>query len=364
MLAPTLAANATARKRFLREARAAAAISHDHVVTVYAVEENEPAPDSPHAVRGGPPYLVMEFVDGQSLEQKIDRVGHLELKEILRIGRQVAAGLEAAHRQGLIHRDIKPSNILLQNSVERVKITDFGLARAADDVGITHTGEVAGTPQYMSPEQAQGNPIDARSDLFSLGCVLYAMCTGRSPFRAESDDGCSPTRLRRHAATDPRDQSGCARVAGGRHPTAARKGSRRSVPVRGGSLPACWTTAWPTSKIRPPIHSRLRWVPRTPSRRNQICCCGALRRRWAGAAVLIAVLVPVTLSEATGVTNLAATVVRIATGRRHAGDRSRRPDRAGFARRRTTQYHGSRHAGSSRCVRGSTNSRRSRTASR
>jgi len=98
----------------------------------------------------------------------------------------IAAGLAAAHAHGLVHRDIKPSNILLENGVERVKITDFGLARAVDDVEVTRSGEVIGTPQFMSPEQAQGKPVDPRSDLFSLGAVLYTMCTGRSPFRAES----------------------------------------------------------------------------------------------------------------------------------------------------------------------------------
>jgi formylglycine-generating enzyme required for sulfatase activity/serine/threonine protein kinase len=174
VLAPALASNAAARKRFLREAQAAAAVTHDHVITIHAIEEAKNLP-----------YLVMEYVAGQSLQQKIDATGPLELKEILRIGRQIAAGLAAAHQQGLIHRDIKPANILLENGVERVKITDFGLARAVGDAGVTQTGMLAGTPQYMSPEQAQGERVDHRSDLFSLGCVLYAMCTGRSPFRAE-----------------------------------------------------------------------------------------------------------------------------------------------------------------------------------
>jgi serine/threonine-protein kinase len=108
------------------------------------------------------------------------------LTEVLRIGTQIATGLAAAHAQGVIHRDIKPANILLENGIERVRITDFGLARAVDDVTMTRPGEVAGTPQYMSPEQAQGQPVDARSDLFSFGSVLYAMCTGRPPFRAET----------------------------------------------------------------------------------------------------------------------------------------------------------------------------------
>ena len=200
VLAPQLAANATARKRFLREARAAAAVSHDHVVTIYAVDDNEPPKGLHHTACGGLPYLIMEFIDGESLERKIDREGHLELKEILRIGRQIAAGLAAAHEQGLVHRDIKPSNILLQNCVQRVKITDFGLARATNDAGITRTGEVAGTPQYMSPEQAQGKSVDARSDLFSLGSVLYAMCTGSSPFLAETTLGS----LRRVCDDSPR----------------------------------------------------------------------------------------------------------------------------------------------------------------
>ncbi|MCB9952282.1 MAG: protein kinase [Planctomycetaceae bacterium] len=175
VMSPALAINPNARRRFIREAQAAAAISHPHVVTIHAVDDD-----------GQIPYLVMECVVGQSLQQKIDKVGSLRLTEILRISRQIAEGLAAAHKQGLIHRDIKPANILLENGVERVKITDFGLARAVDDVSMTRTGEIAGTPQFMSPEQARGERVDQRSDLFSLGCVMYAMCTGRSPFRATS----------------------------------------------------------------------------------------------------------------------------------------------------------------------------------
>ena len=177
VLAPELAINPNARKRFLREAQAAAAISHPHVVTIHAVEEG---------VDPQLPYLVMECVVGQSLQEKLDRVGALSVTEILRISHQIACGLAAAHQQGLIHRDIKPANILLENGVERVKITDFGLARLVNDVAITRTGEVSGTPQYMSPEQAKGERVDPRSDLFSLGCVMYAMCTGHSPFRGDS----------------------------------------------------------------------------------------------------------------------------------------------------------------------------------
>jgi serine/threonine protein kinase len=183
-LAPELARLPSARQRFLREARAAAAVSHPHVVTIFAVEGTEEA--SLGTERTTLPFLVMECIVGQTLHDKIKRVGALKFEEIVRISRQIAEGLTAAHKRGLIHRDIKPANILLENGVERVKITDFGLARTTSDGGITHTGEILGTPQCMSPEQARGEIVDQRSDLFSLGCVMYTMCTGFSPFRADN----------------------------------------------------------------------------------------------------------------------------------------------------------------------------------
>ena len=175
VLAPQWASDPAARRRFTREAQAAAAVSHPHVITIHAVGEWR-----------GRPFLVMEFVTGVSLQQRIDEGGPVELKELLRIGVQVASGLAAAHAQGLIHRDIKPSNIMLENELARVKITDFGLARAVDDTRLTQYGTLAGTPAYMAPEQARGEPLDRRSDLFSLGSVLYAMATGRAAFRGES----------------------------------------------------------------------------------------------------------------------------------------------------------------------------------
>jgi formylglycine-generating enzyme required for sulfatase activity len=175
VMTPQLASTSPARKRFLREARSAAAIRHDNVVAIYAVEE-QPIP-----------YLVMEYVAGETLQQKLDRVGPLEVPEVLRLGQQIAGGLAAAHALGLIHRDVKPSNILLDAGAEqRAKITDFGLARAADDASVTQSGVIAGTPMYMAPEQAQGEAIDQRADLFSLGNVLYVMCSGRPPFRAST----------------------------------------------------------------------------------------------------------------------------------------------------------------------------------
>src|SRR5206468_6079026 len=138
------------------------AVTHENVVTIHEVNGNAKIP-----------YLVMQFVAGVTLGDKLEKTGPLGVKEILRIGAQIAQGLAAAQKQGLVHRDIKPGNILLENGVERVKITDFGLARAVDDVGFTQTGQVTGTPQYMSPEQAMGEHVDHRSDLFSLGSVLY-----------------------------------------------------------------------------------------------------------------------------------------------------------------------------------------------
>ncbi len=175
VMSAALAGSATARRRFTREAKAAAAVCHDHIVTVYGVVEAD-----------GLPYLVMQYLDGESLQARLDRVGSLELLDLVRIGMQTAAGLAAAHAQGLIHRDIKPANLILENGLARVKITDFGLARMVDDVQVTQTGVVAGTPEYMAPEQARGEAIDHRADLFSLGSVMYAMCTGTPPFRGST----------------------------------------------------------------------------------------------------------------------------------------------------------------------------------
>ena len=174
VLAKHLAYNGTARLRFARESRAAAAVVHEHVVAIHNVETNFNVP-----------FMVMQFVAGESLQSRVDRNGPLDIKELLRVGVQVASGLAAAHEQGVIHRDIKPANILLEMGVERALLTDFGLARTVDDAALTQTGIIAGTPHYMSPEQSNGQPTDHRSDLFSLGSVLYFMATGYPPFRAE-----------------------------------------------------------------------------------------------------------------------------------------------------------------------------------
>ena len=172
VMAPQWASHKEARQRFEREARAAALVRHENVVAIHAVEQAD-----------GLPYLVMEYVPGVSLQQHLDRNGPLALEDVLRIGAQVAAGLAAAHARDLVHRDVKPANILLDPN-GTVRLTDFGMARAVDDSSLTQPGVIAGTPQYMAPEQARGEPVDHRADLFSLGSVLYAMCTGHPPFRA------------------------------------------------------------------------------------------------------------------------------------------------------------------------------------
>ena len=189
VLAPHYASSVAARKRFAREAQAAAAVVHPHVLAIHSVDAT-----------GRLPFLVMPFVDGESLQERVRRNGQLGTKEALRIGIQAARGLQAAHDQGLVHRDIKPGNILLERDVDRAMLTDFGLARAIDDASMTRSGVIAGTPQFMSPEQARGETVDHRSDLFSLGSVLYTMCAGRPPFRAETTMGL----LRRIIDVEPR----------------------------------------------------------------------------------------------------------------------------------------------------------------
>jgi serine/threonine protein kinase len=175
LMAPHLASSGVAKARFLREAQAAAGIIHPNVIDIYSVAEF-----------GTIPYLVMPYLRGCSLQKRVHDEGPLATEDVLRIGLQVASGLAAAHAQGIIHRDIKPANILVGDGVDRAVITDFGLARSIDDVSLTKSGTLAGTPQYMSPEQARGERIDERSDLFSLGSVLYFLSTGQSPFRSET----------------------------------------------------------------------------------------------------------------------------------------------------------------------------------
>ena len=172
VLRPSLGEDA--RQRFLSEAKAMAALDHENIVTIYQVGSTEPLA-----------FMAMQWLPGETLEQILERKGRLGNERAVQLGQQIAAGLSAAHDKGMIHRDIKPANIWVESERERVKILDFGLARVMDDApGITETGLVAGTPNYMSPEQSRGEPLDARTDLFSLGCVLFRASTGKQPFES------------------------------------------------------------------------------------------------------------------------------------------------------------------------------------
>lgn len=175
LLSPMLASAGVARQRFFREAQAVASVVHPNIVPIYAVASDGPLP-----------YIVMPLIGGGSLQQRIEQHGSLPLLEVLSVGLQIAEGLSAAHQQGLVHRDIKPANILLDEGGHRVLLSDFGLARALDDASVTASGMVAGTPHFMSPEQARGETVDERSDLYSLGAMLYTMATGHPPVRGDS----------------------------------------------------------------------------------------------------------------------------------------------------------------------------------
>ncbi len=176
MLGSHLAHSPTARRRFQREARAAAAISHPNVLTIHAVEEQNEAP-----------FLVMEYVAGDSLKSYVSNRGKLDPIEVIRLTMQIALGLAAAHAQGVIHRDVKPGNVMLHEGATRVRLADFGLARVAfDNSDLTSHDHAVGTPAYMAPEQVRGERLDARCDLFSLGCVMSFMLVGFSPFQGRT----------------------------------------------------------------------------------------------------------------------------------------------------------------------------------
>ncbi len=176
VMRPSIAKITTAHERFLREAKAAAAVKHDHIVTIYQVDE--------HA---STPFLAMELLDGVPLDRWLRANPAAPVRESVRIGRETAEGLAAAHGRGLIHRDIKPANLWIEAQNGRVKILDFGLARPAqENAQLSGSGSIVGTPSYMAPEQARGGAVDPRADLFSLGVVMYRMVTGRAPFTGTS----------------------------------------------------------------------------------------------------------------------------------------------------------------------------------
>ncbi|MCL6508243.1 MAG: protein kinase, partial [Bryobacteraceae bacterium] len=320
VMAPELAATSPARKRFLREARATAAIRHENVVNIYAVED-QPLP-----------FLVMEYIDGETLQQRLDRTGPLDVRAVLRIGQQIAGGLAAAHAKGLIHRDIKPGNILLEEGTDHLKITDFGLARSADDASITQSGVIAGTPLYMSPEQAQARDIDHRSDLFSLGSVLYVMCSGRPPFRAAT----SIAVLRRVVADQPRPIQGIipevpawlVAIIVRLHAKAPEDRFATAQEV-GDLLGRCLSELEQHGRVES-VEQLMPWMqtpagneqesaqvetakaeePVTPAPASLPAC--SRRHRWGAAAAMILVLLSgLGMTEATGLTNVRGTIIRL-----------------------------------------------------
>jgi eukaryotic-like serine/threonine-protein kinase len=174
LLSPSLVQDEPARARFLREARALAQVNSPHVVAVYDAGEDAERP-----------YLVMELVEGTTLEHELERAGRLEPPRAVAIAKDIASGLASAHEQGIVHRDVKPSNVFLTPS-DAAKIGDFGIARLErPDATLTLTGQTFGSPPYVAPEQATGGKVDARADLYSLGCVLFQMLVGRRPFSGD-----------------------------------------------------------------------------------------------------------------------------------------------------------------------------------
>lgn len=179
ILKPEYARNEALNLRFLREARAAGALSHPNIATIYEVGDD-----------GGAAYIAMELVEGQPLDAVLQAHGRMPYERVLQLGQQLAGALAYAHRMGIVHRDVKPSNILLSSDGRTAKLVDFGVARIDDPIcggdgahlDRTQFGQVIGTPRYMSPEQALSLPVDHRSDLFSLGIVLYEMVTGKAAF--------------------------------------------------------------------------------------------------------------------------------------------------------------------------------------
>ena len=210
---PARASDPASRQRFIRESRATAAIEHPHVVTIHQVGEHRQG-----SGEVGLPYIVMQCLHGETLGTYRAKVGRVPLPEALRIGREIADGLAAAHRRGLVHRDIKPENIILEGPSREVKIIDFGLVRDIGDADssahVTVEGAVVGTPAYMAPERINDRPVDARADLFGLGVILYELLADQLPFTGTSMMAMlasiahgSPTRLRSVAPDVPDDVS-------------------------------------------------------------------------------------------------------------------------------------------------------------
>jgi len=184
VLRSDLARDPSFQNRFRREAQAAAGLNHPSIVAVYDTGEDREVDGEPDTVS---PFIVMEFVEGRTLREVLKSEGRLPIRRAMEITAEVCAALDFSHRSGIVHRDIKPGNVMITNA-GAVKVMDFGIARALADnaATVTATSAVIGTAQYLSPEQARGESVDARSDVYSTGCLLYELVTGHPPFTGDS----------------------------------------------------------------------------------------------------------------------------------------------------------------------------------
>ena len=285
-LADNLAANEEYKRRFLREARLAARLSNPNIVAVYdAGAEN------------GVPFIVMEYVEGETLGDLLQRRGRLDPAEAVALALQACSGLETAHEAGLVHRDIKPQNLLITPE-GTLKIADFGIARSLDGTQLTQAGTVLGTAGYLAPEQAAGEPVTAVADIYALGAVLYELLTGRPPYEADSlaelfvkqTEG-SITPLRELAPAAPARledavMRALARVPEYRYESAAALAAELAATGTGGTVERSLAPTTPMRRVR---SSSGRAAPR--------------RRRWvlSAAAILAAALVALVLALSLGV---------------------------------------------------------------
>ncbi len=181
-LPPAFATDPTTKDRFIHEAQAASALQHSNICAIHEIDETMPAPGEPGE---GQMYIVMDYYEGETLKLKIEK-GKLKIEEAINYAIQIAQGLQKAHERGIIHRDIKPANIIITNDGE-AKILDFGLAKLSTQTKLTKEGSTLGTVAYMSPEQTRGEAVDHRTDIWSLGIIIYEMLTGQLPFKGDYD---------------------------------------------------------------------------------------------------------------------------------------------------------------------------------
>ena len=270
LLPPALAASADRRARFLREARTAARLSHPNIVPIHSVEESD-----------GLVFFVMGYVAGETLGERIRRHGRLPAAEVTQVVREVAWALAYAHRQGVVHRDVKPENILLEREGGRAMVTDFGIAQVSGDAADTPAGQVVGTARAVSPEQAAGEPVDGRSDLYSLGVAAYLAATGQWPF----DGDTAAAVLAKHLTqTPPRcSASGPTSRRRWRTPSSGVSPSRPTdrfasgeelAAALGSTLPVLATTPAPVARAARELHEL-----GTDSAGTGACSCLWWRRR-------------------------------------------------------------------------------------